>query len=538
MKTRTTLLFILLLVLMTSLAHGLNYMYVTEQELTCFGDYIKFWHGDTCVGPVRSDSMIPIMQDPYFNDFVMTTEPRFMQGSAYNPGFGPHGQAVFNSPTLTIPTQAQWVHDRAAEMGYVLPTGDTSITRIRLADHSLRFWSWPLGTVPDTSWPTDWFLFDSTIVWVNGPLEISGTVGSTLILGAAGQVRLLDNIVYASSDTATHSLTPGHAEKFALISEGEIKVANTWANGRENSHGGGIYSSNDDSSSIVLDGFYFALGGSLTFEQQNDPDSGYICVPCGCNIHGLGGGPDDRGTIYLNGGLVQHRKGYVHRSTCSSSGYLKRYRYDNDLRFWNIPIFDLLENFVSPTALNFGNVPLGTIARDTVQVVNEYVPIKFDTVRLNTGAFAVGTVRDSFKWTQKIPVSFTATGDPASYADTLHLYNRYYNRWFHVPLAANAVTPESANDPSVLRPSSFSLSAYPNPFNARTVLKFSLAVSGRVKLLVFDLQGRQVRVVAADDFAVGDYRFSFDAGDLPSGLYFARLEAARRNATVKLLLVK
>ncbi len=80
--------------------------------------------------------------------------------------------------------------------------------------------------------------------------------------------------------------------------------------------------------------------------------------------------------------------------------------------------------------------------------------------------------------------------------------------------------------------------AYPNPFNPTTSLSFSLPEAGRVTLTVFDVQGKVVARLADGRRSAGTYQVTFDASNLASGIYFARLEAGAQIATQKLLLLK
>lgn len=92
------------------------------------------------------------------------------------------------------------------------------------------------------------------------------------------------------------------------------------------------------------------------------------------------------------------------------------------------------------------------------------------------------------------------------------------------------------------------LVAWPNPFNPRTDLRFSLNVAARGALDVFDVTGRHLRRLAEGDFAAGDHQFVWDGTDeagraLPSGVYFARFaaqsaEAGAQTATRKLVLLR
>ncbi|MBU0510057.1 T9SS type A sorting domain-containing protein [bacterium] len=80
--------------------------------------------------------------------------------------------------------------------------------------------------------------------------------------------------------------------------------------------------------------------------------------------------------------------------------------------------------------------------------------------------------------------------------------------------------------------------ATPNPFNPYTTISFALPHPAHARLTVYDVLGREVRVLANDNFAPGEHRLRFDGSDLPSGIYFARLQSGEFVATQKLLLLK
>lgn len=82
-------------------------------------------------------------------------------------------------------------------------------------------------------------------------------------------------------------------------------------------------------------------------------------------------------------------------------------------------------------------------------------------------------------------------------------------------------------------------SGYPNPFNARTVLRFELHEPGRVRLSVFDAMGRLVKVPVADrTLAAGWHQVPVQMHGLPSGVYFYRLEQGTVQQTRSMLLVR
>jgi hypothetical protein len=88
-------------------------------------------------------------------------------------------------------------------------------------------------------------------------------------------------------------------------------------------------------------------------------------------------------------------------------------------------------------------------------------------------------------------------------------------------------------------PEEFSISQnYPNPFNPATNINFQVPVSGNVKLSVYDILGKEVAVLADENLAAGSYKVDFNAGMLPSGVYFYKFSANGFTAVKKMMLVK
>lgn len=94
------------------------------------------------------------------------------------------------------------------------------------------------------------------------------------------------------------------------------------------------------------------------------------------------------------------------------------------------------------------------------------------------------------------------------------------------------------NDQSDIRqPERFQLSQnFPNPFNPETNIAFSLPETGLVKLKVFDILGNEVAVLLNGSIPSGNHQISFHAENLPSGIYFYRLEAGSIKSVKKMIL--
>jgi len=79
---------------------------------------------------------------------------------------------------------------------------------------------------------------------------------------------------------------------------------------------------------------------------------------------------------------------------------------------------------------------------------------------------------------------------------------------------------------------------YPNPFNPSTVIKYDLPKEGFVTMKIYNILGKEIKTLVNDFKKAGSYNVTFDAGNLPSGIYFCRIKSNDFSAVRKLLLIK
>lgn len=79
---------------------------------------------------------------------------------------------------------------------------------------------------------------------------------------------------------------------------------------------------------------------------------------------------------------------------------------------------------------------------------------------------------------------------------------------------------------------------YPNPFNPITKMTFDIPKLGLVSLKVFDVLGREVKVILNEIKSPGSYSIDFDASELSSGVYFYRLESKEFTDVKRMILIK
>jgi lysophospholipase L1-like esterase len=93
-------------------------------------------------------------------------------------------------------------------------------------------------------------------------------------------------------------------------------------------------------------------------------------------------------------------------------------------------------------------------------------------------------------------------------------------------------------DPSNI-PSQIALyPAYPNPFNPSTTISFTLPSTSNVILKIFDIMGREISTLVSGRLNAGLHSRQWDAVNMPTGVYFYRLQADNSIKTERLVLLK
>jgi hypothetical protein len=81
------------------------------------------------------------------------------------------------------------------------------------------------------------------------------------------------------------------------------------------------------------------------------------------------------------------------------------------------------------------------------------------------------------------------------------------------------------------------LQNYPNPFNATTSIKFELDKKSPVKLIIFDILGREIATLVDEVCNAGSNQVTWNA-DVATGIYFCRMTTDSFTSTKKMLLIK
>lgn len=109
----------------------------------------------------------------------------------------------------------------------------------------------------------------------------------------------------------------------------------------------------------------------------------------------------------------------------------------------------------------------------------------------------------------------------------------------HNIIEATALPPEGSGDKLAPDPTQPALiGAKPNPFNPVTDITYFLPHKGQVRPSVYDVTGRLVALLVDEAQDAGEHAIGWRAGDLPSGVYFCRLEVGDFSQNKKLMLLK
>lgn len=100
-------------------------------------------------------------------------------------------------------------------------------------------------------------------------------------------------------------------------------------------------------------------------------------------------------------------------------------------------------------------------------------------------------------------------------------------------------TTDIENNDYIEIPSELSLlQNYPNPFNPTTTIEYQIDRPGNIKIVIYDLLGREIRTLVNEFRNAGSYREKFNASDLSSGIYFYQLSNGRNIETKSMVLAK
>ena len=228
------------------------------------------------------------------------------------------------------------------------------------------------------------------------------------------------------------------------------------------------------------------------------------------------------------------------------------YRSIDSCKSWLEVMNGVTDNNVLLLAINGSNLYLGTGSKGLFLSTNNgddwtnlnngltgdvwSIAFKNSNIFASTGHGVYLSTNDGADWTN------VSDGLTNLFALSLIIHNNYLfvgcgnNGWVWRRPLSEMIT--DVKDIEQL-PKEFALNQnYPNPFNPSTKISWQLPIGNLVKLKVYDILGREIVTLVNEYKPMGQYETEFNSANLPSGIYFYRLQAGNFVEIKKMMLLK
>jgi subtilisin family serine protease len=196
---------------------------------------------------------------------------------------------------------------------------------------------------------------------------------------------------------------------------------------------------------------------------------------------------------------------------------------------------------VKVSMINSVEVPVELVSF-TGEFVNGSVKLNWITAtETNNSGFEVERKSGNGIWEKAgfVPGAGTKTSQSVySFSENKLVAGKYLYRLKQIDLdGTTAYSQEVEVDMGI--PTEFTLDQnFPNPFNPNTIIRFALPVAGGVSLNIYNTLGEKVASLINKEMAAGYHEVSFNASELPSGLYLYELRSGDFSSVRKMLLMK
>ena len=262
-----------------------------------------------------------------------------------------------------------------------------------------------------------------------------------------------------------------------------------------------------------------------------------------------------RGT--LTSPVVINEIMYNDSKTSDSKDWIELYNPTNltvNISGWIMSDEDSTHQFIFPSGVNINSKGFLVVCKDTTKFHNAFVDSKSfignidfgfdgnDKVQLfdnegNLKSFV--SYRNSSPW----PVEPDGTGA------SLELCNPYGINYKTINWKTSLDKPTPGKQNSVYAPTGlqetikipdgyYLTQNFPNPFNPTTTIEFQIPKQSLVELKIYDILGREIQTLVNKVLEAGDYTYSFDAGNLASGIYLYKLKVNSFVQVKKMILLR
>lgn len=172
------------------------------------------------------------------------------------------------------------------------------------------------------------------------------------------------------------------------------------------------------------------------------------------------------------------------------------------------------------------------------------ISVSIDYEKADSSALTVSPVLFGLAAGDSQVITFTINPsllDVGQYNNKLILDAKYCPSGFHYEKSVRFKIELPSNIPNDTNelPIQYSLEPnYPNPFNANTTIKYALKTEVKVSLIIYDLLGREIKILVNKRQKPGWHETHFRSEGLPSGLYFYKISAGDFTKIRKMMLIQ
>lgn len=266
-----------------------------------------------------------------------------------------------------------------------------------------------------------------------------------------------------------------------------------------------------DSGSEIFGQYFYSNGLPASEIEILDSTRNYI-LEIKCQNDGL----DSYALVYKDQYKFNFKRSYKMESRINFTTVIDYYGYDqapiNILRFLNKKLF---------AAYNLYNVAKAIYINDNKRTQEDYELFNYPYINYYyddyNGLNTADIYKDKMLFAYESNQNFSTSRDIwANVKDVSKI--EFNEEWYFKPVTSD-----------------FLYDNYPNPFNDKTKIIYELLAYHKVKLSLYDILGREVRILKDETQEKGIYEIEFDSNGLASGVYFLRLDAF--DTTVKKMVI-
>lgn len=265
----------------------------------------------------------------------------------------------------------------------------------------------------------------------------------------------------------------------------------------------------------------------------------------------------------MSGGTITYVTGYENLNVGNVTSYPVTGLQPNTMYYYVVRAYNDYGTSTSSGEMALpgdGTVPVELSSFTAVVTAQNFVALHWTTQSETNvqGYYIYRNNVDDLNSAFRIPalIAATNTSQEANYTfiDEEVAPNNTYYYWlqnldmdgsfeFHGPINVTILQGDGGDTPPVIPARTELLSAYPNPFNPMTHLRYSLKTAGFVTIDVYNNRGQLIRSFSNDHPAAGYFQMVWDGRDMngksvSSGIYYYRMTSGKYTASKKVVLLK